>query len=524
MRAGIVFLGVLTLPLLSLLPAREPASDSGGRAAALAPFIGDESFAVVRFDATKIDADAAIRQLKEAVPDVEERIGEAASAFKMALSEFKAAGGTEIIAVFSTTDLPGLSVVCVPFKEGADESALKEVLTRYTFNRGWRIEKKDRAFITGDSPALARFIRAKPSARPELTAALQAAGDGWLQALLLPTEDQRRVIEEVPLLTRGFSSLPSKTLARGIRWAALGLDAAPKPLLRLTVQSSDATSAKTIASILRNGLTAVGAQILPGEKKPLSELMPAELAAVTSTLTPTVNGDQVTLTLPDTSGLKNVAAVFVFSAERFDRVYSPTAGQNIKQIILALHNYANSIKNYSLPPSAIRSKDGKPLLSWRVAILPYLEQQELYRQFHLDEPWDSEHNKKLIEKMPAVYRSPRIKDRRIGLTTYLVPVGKEVAFTGDAKGRSLRDEFTDGTSNTILLVDVADATGVIWTKPEDLVVDMADPLKGIMGHYPAYFLVGMADGSVRPVPKTVSNATLRSAFTVAGGEVLGPDW
>src|SRR5262249_54155708 len=69
---------------------------------------------------------------------------------------------------------------------------------------------------------------------------------------------------------------------------------------------------------------------------------------------------------------------------------------NLKQIALAMHNY-NDAYNGKLPAHAIYSKDGKkPLLSWRVAILPFIEQDNLYQQFHLDEPWDSEHNKKLI--------------------------------------------------------------------------------------------------------------------------------
>jgi RNA polymerase sigma factor (sigma-70 family) len=74
---------------------------------------------------------------------------------------------------------------------------------------------------------------------------------------------------------------------------------------------------------------------------------------------------------------------------------------NLRQIMLAIHNYHDA--NNRLPAD-VRDKDGKPLLSWRVLILPYLEQDNLYQQFHLDEPWDSEHNLKLLRQMPAVYR------------------------------------------------------------------------------------------------------------------------
>ena len=94
---------------------------------------------------------------------------------------------------------------------------------------------------------------------------------------------------------------------------------------------------------------------------------------------------------------------------------------NLKQIALALHNYHAAMGSF--PATASMSKDGKPLLSWRVHILPYLEQDNLFKQFKLDEPWDSEHNKALIAKMPDIYRSPAQKVGD-GKTTYLAPMGK----------------------------------------------------------------------------------------------------
>src|SRR5207253_5726964 len=96
---------------------------------------------------------------------------------------------------------------------------------------------------------------------------------------------------------------------------------------------------------------------------------------------------------------------------------------NLKQIAIAFHNYASAHRDH-FPAAAIYSKDGKPLLSWRVALLPYLEQDNLYKQFKLDEPWDSEHNKKLIARMPKVFASsPDPKLTAAGKTTFVVPVG-----------------------------------------------------------------------------------------------------
>ena len=145
-----------------------------------------------------------------------------------------------------------------------------------------------------------------------------------------------------------------------------------------------------------------------------------------------------------------------------------TTKLNLRLLGLAMHNYA-SIYQQILPPAAITSaKDGKPLLSWRVTLLPFIEKDDLYRQFKLDEPWDSEHNKKLIEKMPAIFSTPGIASKAPGMTHYQVFVGPGTAFEPQADRREgvPFSAIIDGTANTLM---IAEASGeVIWTKPEEL--------------------------------------------------------
>ncbi|MGA2254577.1 MAG: DUF1559 domain-containing protein, partial [Thermoguttaceae bacterium] len=179
---------------------------------------------------------------------------------------------------------------------------------------------------------------------------------------------------------------------------------------------------------------------------------------------------------------------------------------NLKQIALAAHNYHAA--NNTFPPAYIADKTtGKPLLSWRVAILPYIEQDVLYRQFHLDEPWDSEHNKKLIPRIPSTYRSI---DRKLApwTTRYLTLRHKDSAFPGK-DGVGLAD-ITDGTSNTIMVVEADDAHAVIWTKPEDLEFDPAKPGVGLTGQPAQGFNVALCDGSARFIPDTINSETLRN--------------
>ena len=202
------------------------------------------------------------------------------------------------------------------------------------------------------------------------------------------------------------------------------------------------------------------------------------------------------------------------------------SSNNLKQMAIAMHNYNDTIDH--LPENAaISGPDGKPLLSWRVALLPYLEQGSLFKQFHLDEPWDSPHNKTLIPLMPKVYVVPAAdpKVAQQGLTYYRVFVGPGTAFRlrGDKPPR-IPDSIPDGTSNTIMIVEAAEA--VPWTKPDELVYDPTGPLPPLGGHLrPGYCNVVMFDGSTRIVHLPgVSESTLRHAITANDGQPLGADW
>jgi Protein of unknown function (DUF1559) len=184
--------------------------------------------------------------------------------------------------------------------------------------------------------------------------------------------------------------------------------------------------------------------------------------------------------------------------ECFQEATAQTASSsNLRQIGEAIVRYQAA--NNHLPPAVTYSKDGKPLLSWRVALLPYLEQNNIYVQFHLDEPWDSPHNKSLLEHVLKVYHSPYSQDQtELTRTHYRVVVGRNTLFGDDspATGLPFRLLFTDvgpnrinpaggvfgpdrklpdrgqGLPATILVVEAKDA--VPWTKPEELEFEALD--------------------------------------------------
>jgi hypothetical protein len=207
-----------------------------------------------------------------------------------------------------------------------------------------------------------------------------------------------------------------------------------------------------------------------------------------------------------------VRSVRTASSEAAQRAQSMN---NMKQIMLAMHNYHDVYKKF--PPAYRADKAGKPLLSWRVLILPMIEQGELYEQFHRDEPWDSEHNKKLIAKMPPEYISPSSK-AGAGKTNYLTVRGENTVFPGK-QGVRIAD-ITDGTSYTIAIVEASDDKAVIWTKPDDFEIDNNNPLKGLAGLYPEVFLVGFVDGSVRSLPSSIAPEVIKGLFSRNGGEAV----
>ena len=153
-----------------------------------------------------------------------------------------------------------------------------------------------------------------------------------------------------------------------------------------------------------------------------------------------------------------------------------------------------------------------------------MEHVDLYNQFHLDEPWDSEHNKKLIARIPKEFQSPNRELTRAGKTTYLAPIGKSTMFPGDYAKITFAS-VVDGTSNTILLVDADDDHAVIWTKPDDLKYDPDKPLVGLKGHHKGRIVAAFADGSVHTLRDTIPEETLRALFTRNGGEAVTlDDW
>jgi hypothetical protein len=186
---------------------------------------------------------------------------------------------------------------------------------------------------------------------------------------------------------------------------------------------------------------------------------------------------------------------------------------SLKQLALGALNNESATK---MLPDDIRDEDGKPLLSWRVRILPYIEQNELYNQFQLDEPWDSPNNKPLLDRMPAVFRSPSSGDLG-NKTRFLAFKGEETLFPPE--GEMQIRKVTDGTSNTLMFAEAAPDKAVEWTKPADIDFKAEKPLAGLQSPQ-GYFLAAFCDGSCRRISLGLDPGVMKALVTRAGDEVI----
>lgn len=175
---------------------------------------------------------------------------------------------------------------------------------------------------------------------------------------------------------------------------------------------------------------------------------------------------------------------------------------NMSDIGKAVIAYVDLHKMF--PRSSFPITPGKPPASWRVHILRSLGRWDLYEQYNFDEPWDSEHNKKLIAKMPEFYGT---SDE--GKTRFLLPVGKGTIFGAD---KPLG--FGDVSVDAILFVEVAPEKAVIWTKPQDMPYDPQNPLAEL-GETDGEFLAVFAGSLVRSVDTNTDPETLRAMFSYA---------
>jgi len=192
----------------------------------------------------------------------------------------------------------------------------------------------------------------------------------------------------------------------------------------------------------------------------------------------------------------------------------------LRNIALALWQYHETHGSY--PPACIADADGRPMHSWRVLLLPYLDQRNAYNQYRFDEPWDGPSNSALASTIGRLrcYECPSSNCN--GETNYVAVIGPQTMWPG-AKATKMAD-IKDGVGNTIMLVEVHNS-GIHWMEPRDL--DLSQIKVGVnppigtgisSGHVRGAANIAFADCSVKAIDGRATPKAIRAALTIAGGE------
>jgi len=395
----------------------------------------------------------------------------------------------------------------------------------------------DRTLLVASDDLLHRMVAGKGQPAGGLTAKLLAEAADHDLAAVLSVEPIRELVKgqlSMAPLPPPFEQRVRKVpdLLEAVE-AKVNLTGGMK--MALVLHAPDEAEADELATILAGLLETAGQMIQAQLASEAASDDPVEQAMaqyatrinrkLVERLKPAQEGDRL-IFATEGQGQAQIATIGILIALLLPAVQAAreaarraASTNHMKQIMLAMHFHHEAREAF--PARASFDEDGKPLLSWRVHLLPCLEEQYLYEEFHLDEPWDSPHNRELIAKMPQIYRNPS-SPAEPGKSDYLAVSGEGTMFEG-TEGRRVA-EVRDGSSNTIMVVEVNPDEAVIWTKPEDWQLDPDEPPAGLGHAHPAGFIAGFADGSVRTIPADVDPEVFQALCTIAGGEAASSDF
>ena len=555
---------LITIFLLAVASTSTAQTESKRIAEQIAPLINENVAFVAHVDLTKLDLDKLDAGLRPLLLESMDRIGmtpdgedvqkerdasiDAGKTFaKGYLATMNVMYGVRDVYFVGTTALfpsnVGLVAIPVKSKENADGVIamlkLKQspiLKTEYVDNFLLIIPDGPGPVPKGLKPrVLNEFASSNAVPRPELLTALETVEGTAAQAVVIPPKYFKRVIEETTdRLPEPLETIPVSTITRGFVWGSLGLDC-ENVELRLTVKSEHEQAAKDFRNLCEATLVPLVEWAMEESDFKVfvesNHWTPDTVRDILTGLLPTQQGDELVLTLNEKFLREKGSALFDVPASAIEANRAAArrmqCTNNLKQIALAMHTYHDA--NRQLPPVYTIDKNKKPLHSWRVLLLPYIEQMGLYEKIRLDEPWDSEWNKQFHNQCPSGYQCPQAvsKDPNIkknGLTTYSVIVGKG-AYPDDGK----RYEFsmiTDGTSNTLYVVERS--TPVCWMDPaNEITQEVAEKginkeKDGIGSVHPGGVNAGFFDGSVRFISETIDLKQLKALITRNGGELIIP--
>ncbi|MDR1958101.1 MAG: DUF1559 domain-containing protein [Planctomycetaceae bacterium] len=537
--------------------------------APIAPILNGETLVAVKIDISQIHFDQlqklaldAVGQYvtlqgfdEESIDDIKD---EAASLLadnlppvKAMYDDFVAQTGIQDIYFVTSVDLldtrlPGVIAIPKTGKTNKQLNAIKDFLEEYDLPGG--IGYKDLILIPAvpnnkyNAAQFAQSLRDyfknfQPAEVPALNEAFaDSRGDLIRAAVTVPKSLVAILEEKVPPVPFPQAAALLHQVTHDVRWINLQFN--PSELhIGAAIQMSSEKAAvkfrKTLLELVDMGIMMTKAGMQEGLTDPQLEkfvpLLTAYFRGLYRAMLPKVRGDQLvyevdaeTSDIAAAVGVGGVMAALLLPAVQAAREAARRmqCSNNLKQIALSMHNFHDARQTF--PPAYTVDKDGKPLHSWRVLILPFIEQQALYEQIRLEEPWDSEHNKQFHNVNIPAFQCPSNGQAGPGLNChYSVVVGKETPFEGSKQ--LTFGAITDGTSNTVMCVERRDP--VCWMDPtseltyeEVLESGINRSPEGIGSFHTGGLNVVFCDGAVRFLPETVDLEILKAILTKAGGE------
>lgn len=392
---------------------------------------------------------------------------------------------------------------------------------------------------------LGRLDTKKAYTNKECLNAYRAVERFPIQWIVVVPEFAKKIVQTIkPALPAPLEQVDLAKLIGNLKWKAIGIDPV-KPELYAVVETDSELGAQEIyySTHLLLGVLFDRCKAWAKSEMPQTDAneTPSPKAAVAKWLASTDTDALRAMLVPKPEGnrfvvrwqaddvtkiadnlippLANMLAMHIVASRKAARRMQ--CSNNLKHLALAMHNYHDT--NLEFPPAFSVDAGGKPLHSWRVLILPYVEAKSLYDAIRLDEPWDSEYNKQFHDKMPGVFRCPSRKSGDKNRDTgYCLVVGEDTFGCADGKGLTF-GKITDGTSNTLMITERK--APVCWMAPvditqEDACLGINKKDEGISSWHDGGINAAFGDGSVRFIGEMIDRKTLKAVLTIAGGETF----
>ena len=358
--------------------------------------------------------------------------------------------------------------------------------------------------------------RVLPKQRSLYRECLNQTSEFPIQVCVVFPAHVRKMFSEVEInLPPQFGGGPAKTLIANVQWMSLGLNIQTGEV-RLAIESTDPETAQAMRTQVPQALQSLLKSDTAGDstRKLLVQWIDGFKVQVA--------GNRVMFSRQDAVAAEQTVKLMAkaIAADQIPLVRSNTQAK-LKRMLTAIDGY-HAAKGFLPTYEPVMAGKKKSGLSWRVHILPFIGHGDLYNEFKLDEAWDSQHNRSLLNRMPDLYLPEGATEADDGTlasfhTTYVAPIGEGTAF-----GREFQTRYAhviDGMSNTVAIVELQPQHAIAWTSPEEYRYTPQAPIQK-MRFVDGRTFVGMLDGRVKQIRQDEAVTTWNALFTAQGNERL----